>query len=73
MNNKIESIVNGTEYFIIDSNGELVKSDDGNTGIDWLRKNFSKIKFKKNDSSSRNKRIDFIQKVKINYGLQSIL
>lgn len=64
LNNKIESIVNGTEYFIIDSNGELVKSDDGNTGIDWLRKNFSKIKFKKNDSSSRNKRIDFIQKSK---------
>lgn len=64
LNNKFNSIVNGTEYFIIDDNGELIKSDDGNTGIDWLKRNFNKIKFKKNESSSRNKRIDFIEKVK---------
>lgn len=62
LNNKIADIVNGTEYFIIDDNGELVKSDDGDTGLDWFKKNFNKIKFKKNDSSSRNKRIDFIEK-----------
>lgn len=64
INNKIADIVNGTDYFIIDNNGELIKSDDGNTGIDWFRENFDKIKFKKNESSSRNKRIDFIQKSK---------
>lgn len=62
LNKKIESIVNGTEYFIINDNGELIVSDDGNTGIDWLKKNFNKIKFKKNDSSSRNKRVEFIEK-----------
>lgn len=64
LNNKIADIINGTEYFIIDDNGELIKSDDGNTGLDWFKKNFNKIKFKKNDSSSRNKRIDFIEKSK---------
>ena len=64
LNNKIESIVNGTEYFIINDKGELIPSDDGNTGLDWLKKNFNKIKFPKNESSSRNKRINFIEKCK---------
>jgi hypothetical protein len=64
LNGKIADIINGTDYFIIDDKGELVQSDDGDTGIDWFKKNFSKIKFKKNDSTSRNKRIDFIEKVK---------
>ena len=64
LNNKIESIVNGTEYFIINDSGELIPSDDGDTGIDWFKRNFNKIKFKKNESSSRNKRIDFIEKCK---------
>lgn len=64
LNGKIADIVNGTDYFIINDKGELVPSDDGDTGIDWLKKNFSKIKFKKNESASRNKRIDFIEKVK---------
>lgn len=64
LNGKIADVVNGTDYFVIDDKGDLVQSNDGDTGIDWFRKNFSKIKFKKNDSSSRNKRIDFIEKVK---------
>lgn len=64
LNGKIADVVNGTDYFKIDDKGDLVPDPDGNTGIDWLKKNFNKIKFKKNDSSSRNKRIDFIEKVK---------
>ena len=64
LNSKIADVVNGTDYFIINDSGELVQSDDGDTGIDWLKKNFSKIKFKKNESASRNKRIDYIEKVK---------
>lgn len=66
LNGKIADVVNGTDYFKIDDKGDLVPDPDGNTGIDWLKKNFNKIKFKKNDSSSRNKRIDFIEKVKNN-------
>lgn len=64
LNGKIESIINGTEYFIINDKGELIPSDDGDTGIEWFKKNFNKIKFQKNNSSSRNKRIDFIEKCK---------
>lgn len=61
LNNKIPDIVNGTDFFIIDDSGDLIKSDDGHTGIDWFRKNFSKIKFKKNESTSRNRYVDFIE------------
>jgi hypothetical protein len=64
INAKIADIVNGTDYFIIDDKGNLVQSDEGDTGIDWFKKNFSKIKFVKNESSKRNKRIDFIEKVR---------
>jgi hypothetical protein len=64
LNGKIADVVNGTDYFKIDVKGDLVPDPDGDTGIDWLKRNFNKIKFKKNDSSSRNKRIDFIEKVK---------
>ena len=62
LNGKIEEVVNGTDFFKITDSGELVQDPDGDTGIEWLRKNFSKLKFKKNDSSSRNRRIDFIEK-----------
>lgn len=61
LNNKIPDIVNGTDFFIIDDSGDLIKSDDGHTGIDWFRKNFNKIKFKKNESTSRNRYVDFIE------------
>ena len=44
-----------------------ISSDDGDTGIEWFRKNFNKIKFQKNDSSSRNKRIDFINLIFIHF------
>lgn len=64
VNNKIEDIVNGTDYFVINDKGELVSDPNGDTGIDWLRKNFSKINFKKSDSSAREKRINFIEAVK---------
>ena len=64
LNGKIADVVNGTDYFIIDDKGDLVQSNDGETGIDWLKKNFNKIKFKKNESASRNKRIEYIEKVK---------
>ena len=35
-----------TQNFIIDSNGHLVPSDTGETGIEFLRKNIDKINFK---------------------------
>ena len=60
LNSKIENIVHGIDTYSITETGDIVQDDNGNTGIDWLKKNFSKIKFTKNDSRSRNLKIDFI-------------
>lgn len=62
MNRNFESIVNGSKKFIIDTEGQLVQDDEkGQTGVDWLYKNWNKLVFKKNNSVIRNERIDLLQ------------
>ena len=64
INSKIQDIVHGIDTFSINDSGEIVQDPDGSTGIDWLRKNFNKIKFKTSDSTSRNTKIKFIEQEK---------
>ena len=54
---RIDSIISGTKKFIIDNKGDIVEDPNGDTGIDWLYKNWEKIKFKRNNSDIRNERI----------------
>lgn len=61
LNRKIEKVVHGTENFKINSAGELIEDENGDTGIDWLYKNFDKIKFKVTDSFATKQRIKFIK------------
>lgn len=65
MNRNFEHIVHGTKKFIIDSEGQLVVVDDddakGKTGLEFLYKNWDKLKFIRNDSTSRNQRIDVLE------------
>lgn len=51
----------GTDTFNINDSGDIVQDPNGHTGIDWLRKNFDKIKFKETDSKSRSSKIKFIE------------
>lgn len=63
----IENIVDGTEYYVIDSKGHLIKTDDiltGGTGIEFLYNNWEKIKWEYTDSPARNERIDVVTKSK---------
>jgi DNA-directed RNA polymerase beta' subunit len=60
MNRKFEAIVNGTKNFIIDEEGKLVEQEDGSTGLEYLYKNWEKIKFEKNESRMRSERIDLL-------------
>lgn len=64
LNSKIQDIVHGTDTFSINDSGEIVQDPEGSTGIDWLRKNFNKIKFKTSDATSRNNKIKFIEQEK---------
>ena len=59
---KIKNIVHGLGTYSINSKGEIVEDPNGKNGIDWLKANIDKIKFKKNDSMSRNLKIDYIKK-----------
>ena len=60
MDNNIRDIVHGTKRYIINSKGEFVQNDDGETGIDFLKKNIDRIKIKRSDSDERNLFINFI-------------
>ena len=61
---RIVDIVAGTKNFSISKSGELVEDENGNTGLEWLYKNWEKVKFKKNDSDVRSERIKFIENSK---------
>lgn len=61
LDRKIEKIVSGTNTYKINSKGEIVEDENGETGIDFLIENFDKIKFKKTDSRKRDDKIKFIK------------
>ena len=62
VDSNIKSCVHGQKNFIIDENGSLVENENGDNGIAFLKKNISKIKFKRTDSRQRDMRINFIEK-----------
>lgn len=64
LDRKIEDCVMGKDNFRIDQSGSLVVSDNGETGIDFLYKNWDKLKFKKTDSNERNERVKMIESLK---------
>ena len=63
LNNKIPDVICGIDTFKINESGELVRDTEGDTGIDWFKKNFEKIKFKKTGSITRDRMIKFIELV----------
>jgi hypothetical protein len=64
MDNKIKACVYGTSYFKINSSGELVEDEDGETGLSFLKKNIDKIKIKSTGSSRRDTNINFLKEYK---------
>lgn len=59
LNKNFEAVIFGTKTFKIEE-GVLVEDEDGDTGIEWLYKNWEKIKFEKNDSNKRSSRIEML-------------
>ena len=53
LDSKVKNIVHGVQYYKIDENGLFVEDPNGNTGIEWLRKNMKRINFKKPTSKSK--------------------
>ena len=63
---RIASVVDGSKTFVINGRGELVEDENGENGVEWLYKNYDKIKWKKNDSRLRNERIEVLKTLKKN-------
>ena len=58
----IRNIVHGTDTYRINDLGEIVQDPAGKTGIEFLRKNINKIKFKSSGSIKRDLRIQYLEK-----------
>ena len=64
LDRNIVKCVNGTSNFVISNEGYLEENSDGETGIEFLRKNIDRIKFKMTDSQFRKTGIEFMTKFK---------
>ena len=65
LDTKIKNVVHGVKYYTIDENGDLVEDEEnGETGIDWLRKNMNKIRFKPTESKSKKLSIRYLEENK---------
>lgn len=58
---RIDEIASGKKRFRIEKDGSLVEDENGQTGIDFLYRNWEKIKYKKNDSTAHNERVELFE------------
>lgn len=64
MDSHIKEVIHGLDTYIVNEKGEIVPDPKGSNGIDFLRKNINKIKFKSTDSIKRDLKIKYLEKNK---------
>lgn len=64
MDNRVREIAHGTKKYKIGADGDFIEDENGETGIDFIKKNMDKIKIRKTDSEERNLIIKFIMENK---------
>ena len=67
VDSKIKSIIHGIGTYSIDKSGNIVEDPKGDNGIDFLRKNLDKIKFRETDSIKRERYIKFLNDNRKNF------
>ena len=60
IDSKVKECVHGTNTFRINDRGELVPDPQGKTGIDFLKQNIDKIKFKSTESIRRDIKVQYL-------------
>lgn len=60
LDKNVKSCIHGIDTFIINEKGELVQDPNGKCGIEFLRKNLDKIKFKSNESIKRDISVKYL-------------
>lgn len=64
---QFENIILGKKFYRLDEEGNLIEDEEnGKTGIDFLYKNFNKIKIKETGTKSRTKKISLKEELKPN-------
>lgn len=58
----VKLCVHGVKNYIINSNGQLQEDENGDNGIQFLKKHIKEYKFRRTESNKRDMNIDFIQK-----------
>ena len=67
VDSKIKSVIHGIGTYSIDKSGNIVEDPKGDNGIDFLRKNLDKIKFRETDSIKRERYIKFLNANRKNF------
>lgn len=64
LDRNIRNVVHGIGTYRINDLGDIVEDPKGETGIEFLRKNINKIKFKSTESIRRDMKIEYLEKNK---------
>lgn len=64
MDSKIKDVIHGLDTYIVNDKGEIVPDPKGTNGVEFLKKNINKIKFKSTDSIKRDLKIAYLEKNK---------
>ena len=67
VDSKLKSVIHGIGTYSIDKSGNIVEDPKGDNGIDFLRKNLDKIKFRETDSIKRERYIKFLNANRNNF------
>lgn len=67
VDSKIKSVIHGIGTYSIDKSGNIVEDPKGDNGIDFLRKNLDKIKFRETDSIKRERYVKFLNNNRKNF------
>lgn len=67
VDSKIKSVIHGIGTYSVDKSGNIIEDPKGDNGIDFLRKNLDKIKFRETDSIKRERYIKFLNDNRKNF------
>lgn len=73
MDSRIRAIVHGSGNFSIDENGYIVDDENGDSGVEFLKKNINKIKIRTTESNKRDIKIRFVEENKDKMFINSMI
>ena len=71
LDRNFEALIFATEKFSLNEKNELIKDENGKTGLTYLYSIYHRMVLKKTDSKMRNERIDLIMNTKREHAFQS--